>query len=85
MPSWVIGPLTTGVLVSVWSAIVEFLNNTITFLKLFLNGVLESTIAWLLKISREYRYVAHVLTEEKNDFKSQKKLVRLVLGPRMRP
>lgn len=47
----------------------EFLTYFIAFTKLFLVGVIESTITWLLKLSLEYRYVAHVLGREKAYYK----------------
>lgn len=47
----------------------EFLTYFIAFLKLFFIGVIESTIIWLLKLSRKYRYVAHVLGHEKASYK----------------
>ena len=46
------------------SLIQRFTHWTI-FLSLFINGVLEAAIKYLLKLSRDYRYVAHVLAVEK--------------------
>uniref|UniRef100_A0A914W7L3 Piezo-type mechanosensitive ion channel component n=1 Tax=Plectus sambesii TaxID=2011161 RepID=A0A914W7L3_9BILA len=49
----------------------EWMKNTLLFMRLFGTGVLESMITWLLRISRDYRYVAQVLAAEK---RAQKEL-----------
>jgi hypothetical protein len=41
------------------------LRNYALFLQLFTRGIIETTITHLLKLSRDYRYVAHVLAAEK--------------------
>lgn len=50
---------------SVLQHVAEWLKNTFMFMRLFGTGVLESMITWLLRISRDYRYVAQVLAAEK--------------------
>ncbi|TKR60802.1 hypothetical protein L596_027991 [Steinernema carpocapsae] len=50
---------------------VEFGRNLAIFLLMFGRGVMESIISTLMRLSRDYRYIAHILSEEK---KMHKKL-----------
>lgn len=43
----------------------EFFHSLKTFALLFGDGVLESIIENLMRLSRDYRYVAYILTTEK--------------------
>ncbi|KAH7730807.1 piezo-type mechanosensitive ion channel component 1 [Aphelenchoides avenae] len=47
------------------SSVKDFLKSLGTFFFLFGNGVMESLISYLMRMSRDYRYIAYILQEEK--------------------
>lgn len=54
---------------SCWSKV----RNGCAFVWLFICGIMDSIAAWLNKISKDYRYVARILSQEKRQLKEENK------------